>query len=192
MRGSKVAARYARAFFQDALARNAVDQAAADLALLKAVWQANPEVVALLGNPLIPPERKRELCREALATVVRAEQRQFLDLLIERRRVGLLPEVHDLFQELVDDHRSVVRAEVCSAAPLTEAETLALRGAVAQVFGGTPVLETRVQPELIGGVTVRVKDAVLDGSVRKSLDMLAARLKAVALDVSAFDEATQD
>jgi F-type H+-transporting ATPase subunit delta len=117
---------------------------------------------------------------------------RFLELLIERKRVDLLPEICGLFQEMVDDHRGVVRAEVRSAVRLTEAETARLRTTIATVFGGTPELVTSVHPELIGGVTVRVKDSVVDGSVRTSLDMLAADLKAVTLDLSAFEKGSTD
>jgi len=192
MKARKAATRYARALFEDALARNAVREAAEDLALLDGVWEENPELVTLLGHPLVPLASKRELCREHLAARVRPEQMSFLDLLIRRRRVAMLPGIRESFQALVDDHQGVVRAGVWSAAPLTEEEQARLARGIAAVFGGTPVIRTQVRPELIGGVTVRVKDSVIDGSVRTSLDMLAADLRAVALDVSAFEDGSSD
>ncbi len=188
MRDRKAAARYARALFEDALARQAVDEAAEDLALLNQVQRQSPELTTLLAHPLVAPERKRELCREHLASRVRPEQLDFLDLLVQRRRVDLLGAIAELFQELVDDHQGVVRAGVWSAAPLTESEKARLSQAIAAVFGGQPVLDTQVRPELIGGVTVRVKDSVLDGSVRTSLDKLAVDLRAVSLDMAAFED----
>ena len=188
MRDRKAAARYARALFEDALARQAVDEAAEDLTLLNEVQRQSPELVALLSHPLVAAERKRAICQEHLASRVRPEQMNFLDLLVARRRVELLPDITALFQELVDEHRGVVRAGVWSAAPLTEEEVTRLSEAVGEVFGGRPVLKTQVRPELIGGVTVRVKDAVLDGSVRTSLDRLAADLRAVSLDMAAFED----
>ena len=190
MKARKAASRYARALFEDALARNAVREAADDLALLSGVWEQSPELVTLLAHPLVPLASKRDLCREHLASRVRPEQMNFLDLLIRRRRVAMLPEVRHSFQALVDDHQGVVRARVWSAAPLTEEEQARLSRGVAAVFGGTPVVSAQVRPELIGGVTVRVKDSVVDGSVRTSLDMLAADLRTVGLDVSAFEHDT--
>jgi F-type H+-transporting ATPase subunit delta len=192
MRDRKVAARYARAFFEDALARQAVDEAAGDLARLEQVWKQNPELVAYLSHPLMPPERKRELAQEHLGESVHTDQMRFLELLMERRRVELLPEICEVFAAMVDDHQGIVRAEVRSAVPMTQDETGRLTGTIAALFGGTPELATSVHPELIGGVTVRVKDSVLDGSVRTSLDMLAADLRAVKLDVSAFEEDHDD
>ncbi|MBM4321148.1 MAG: ATP synthase F1 subunit delta, partial [Deltaproteobacteria bacterium] len=141
MRDRKAAARYAKALFEDALARQAVDEAAADLALLHEVQRQSPDFVALLGHPLVAAERKRELCREHLGSRLRPEQLSFLDLLVERRRVDLLPEIAERFQQLVDDHRGIVRAGVWSAAPLTAEETARLSGAIAAVFGGQPVIK---------------------------------------------------
>jgi F-type H+-transporting ATPase subunit delta len=188
MRDRKAAARYAKALFEDALARQAVDEAAEDLALLDDVHRRSPELAALLSHPLVALERKRELCQSHLGARLRPAQMDFLDLLIQRRRVELLPEIADVFQTLVDDHRGIIRAGVWSAAPLTEAEVARLTQAVAAIFGGQPVIKMQVHPELIGGVTVRVKDSVLDGSVRTSLDVLAGDLRAVSLDMAAFDE----
>jgi len=188
MRDRKAAVRYARALFEDARARQAVAEAAEDLALLNEVQRRSPDLVAFLGHPLVAAERKRELCREHLGSRLRPEQLSFLDLLVQRRRVDLLPEIAERFQQLVDDHQGLVRAGVWSAAPLTADETARLTQAIAEVFGGRPVIKMQVRPELIGGVTVRVRDSVLDGSVRTSLDMLAADLRAVSLDMAAFED----
>ena len=188
MRDRKAAVRYARAFFDDALARQAVDEAAGDLAVLKEILRGTPDLAAYLAHPLVPPARKRELCREHFAPTIGAGQLQLLDLLIRRGRTALLPEISDLFQRLVDDYRGIVRAQVRSAAPLIEEEKHRLHGTIAAVFGGAPIVLTTVHPELVGGVTVRVKDMVIDGSIRKSLNDMAVRLRAVMPDVASPDE----
>lgn len=188
MRDRKAAARYARAVFQEALSHDRLDEAAEDLALLGKVWSESPELVAFLSHPLVTPEKKREVCRVLLGSWIRSTQLQLLELLVERKRVALLPEIAPLFEEMVDDHRGIVRAEVHSAVPLTEDEQARLSRALAALFGGTPILTLQVRPELIGGVAVRVKDAVLDGSVRTSLNVLAADLRAVSVDVSAMEQ----
>ncbi|MGQ9731058.1 MAG: ATP synthase F1 subunit delta [Candidatus Zipacnadales bacterium] len=181
MRNRKAAARYARAFFEDALAREAIDAASADLSLLKEIWRHTPELVSFLDHPLVSPQRKRALCETHLGKLVHAEQMRFLDLLIDRGRIPLLPDICDLFLEIVDDHRGIIRADVRSAVPLTETEQLRLHTLLGQVFGRKPLTVMSVHPELIGGVAVRVKDCMLDGSVRTSLKMLASALRTVPI-----------
>ncbi len=182
MRDRKAAVRFAKALFYEALDRAETDQAARDLSTMKAICGQAPDVVEFLSHPLVAADRKKQLCREQFAALIQPEQMRFLELLIDHQRVGLLPDIVEHFGALVDDHRGVVRAQVQSAVPLTEDESARLTAAVATLFGGEPLLEVRVHPELIGGMTVRVKDAVLDGSVRKSLDVLRTDLQAAALD----------
>jgi F-type H+-transporting ATPase subunit delta len=192
MRDRKAALRFARAFFEEARRREAVDQAARELLVLKAIWVQTPELIDFLSHPLVPYDRKAQVCREHLGSHVQAEQIRLLEVLIERRRVELLPDIVDYFQLLADEHHGIVRAKVQSAVPLTEDERTRLGGAIAGLFGGQPVLDVSVHPELVGGVTVRVKDAVVDGSVRTSLRVLRADLQAATLDQPAASDRSED
>jgi len=185
MRDRKAAVRFARAFFYDAQQRNAVAQAGRDLATLGEYARQVPELTEFLAHPLVPADAKKRLCREQFGQVIAPEQMAFLDLLIDRKRAALLPDIIKCFRALVEDHARIVRAEVWSATPLTSEEQERIRRAVAAAFDGEPVLDVQVRPELIGGVRVRVKDAVVDGSIRTALKVLAADLKAGALPSAA-------
>jgi F-type H+-transporting ATPase subunit delta len=192
MRDRKAAVRFARAFFAEAGQRDAVQQAGRDLAALGAIARQVPELTGFLAHPLVPAEAKKQLCREHLGQVIAPGQMAFLDLLIDRERVALLPDIIECFQALVDDHARVIRAEVWSAAPLTDQERERLGRAIAAAFGGEPVLEVQVRAELIGGMRVRVRDTVVDGSIRTSLRVLAADLKAGPLPGAAGGESPAD
>jgi F-type H+-transporting ATPase subunit delta len=178
MRDRKAAVRFARAFFEDAHQRNAIEQAGRDLATLGAIARQVPELVAFLAHPLVAAEEKKQLLREQLGGLVQPEPMAYIDLLIDRKRAALLPGIVEHFQALVDDHARVVRADVWSATPLSPVDEGRLQAAIARAFGGEPVLSVWVRPELIGGVRVRVKDTVLDGSIRAALKALSADLKA--------------
>jgi len=181
MRDHKAAVRYAKAFFEDAHEREAVDEAARDLQTLRAIWGQSPDLVRFLGHPMVGARRKKRLVREQFAEALAEGSLRFLDLLIDRQRAELLPDIAAVFQGLVDDHRGVVRAHVRAAVPLTKEEQAQLIGILARNFGGSPTVVVETRPELIGGLTVRVKDTYIDGSVRTSLDVLAADLRAASL-----------
>jgi F-type H+-transporting ATPase subunit delta len=189
MHDRKAAVRFARAFFYDAQQRDAVEQAGRELALLGECVRRVPELIAFLAHPLVPAETKRDLCREQLGQFMALEQLSFLDLLIERERAALLPAAIGNFQVLVDDWARVIRAQVWTAVPLTPEEQERLRQAVAAAFDGAPVLSLSVEPGLVGGVVVRVKDTVLDGSLRTALRLLSADLKAGAAPLPTGGEA---
>jgi F-type H+-transporting ATPase subunit delta len=149
-----------------------------DLAHIGELVRAVPELVGFLAHPLVPAEDKKALCRKHFGPMIQPEQLTLLDLLVDKKRAGLLPDVVECFGGLVDDHQGVIKAEVWAAVPLTSQEETRLRAALAAAFHADPVVTVAVHPELIGGLRVRVKDTVIDGSIRTALKMLSEHLKA--------------
>jgi F-type H+-transporting ATPase subunit delta len=105
-----------------------------------------------------------------------AEVQRFVLLLLERRRISALPAIARAYLELADAHTGRVRALVTSAQPLSPAEADRVRRSLEQRTGKKVIMETAVDPALIGGVVARVGDLVLDGSVRTQIAALKQRL----------------
>ena len=97
-----------------------------------------------------------------------------------RRRVSLVPAIVGEYGRLLDRHRGIAAAVVTSAAPLSAEETEAIAARVASLAGTTVSLRTAVDPALIGGVTVRIGDRLIDASVRGRLERLRDRIVAGA------------
>jgi F-type H+-transporting ATPase subunit delta len=102
--------------------------------------------------------------------------RNFLYILIDRRRTDMLGEVAEAFETAIDERLGFVRAKVTSAAPLTERQQAELQQALSQVAGKQVRCDFTVDPSLIGGVVARIGSTVYDGSVRSQLDSLRQRL----------------
>ena len=90
-------------------------------------------------------------------------------LLASRNLVHLLPAIADRFQELLDAHNGVSRAEAVSAVPLDDSQRRSVERALADMYGGEIRLTSRVDPEILGGMVIRIGDRVLDGSARTRL-----------------------
>lgn len=174
---STAARRYAEAAFQLAQRDDALDRWAADLQVA-ADLAALPEVERTLDNPAIPLAERRAGLDRALEGRVQEPVRKLAGLLLERSRISLLPRVAAEYRRLLNSHRGVVTAVVTSAAPLTEDEAAAVRARVEQMAGAKAELEVRVDPDLIGGLTVQVGDRFLDASVRGRLERLRSELLA--------------
>jgi F-type H+-transporting ATPase subunit delta len=101
---------------------------------------------------------------------------RFVLLLLDRRRIVLLPAIARAYRDLTDAHVGRVRAEVISAEALTPATVDRVRRSLEQRTGKKVIINSKVDPGLIGGVVARVGDLVLDGSVRTQLEDLRARL----------------
>jgi len=178
---SKTAAiRYARALFDVALNEKAdLEQIERWLADFNLLFEQHHALKKVLLNPAVPVPRKRaamvELTTRAKAPSIVAK---LLALLAERDRLILLPDVLASYRERLMVHRNVVRAEVTTAAPLTDARTRAIADRLAQVTGRQVVLEARVDSEIIGGLVAKVGSVVYDASLTRQLQKMRERLGA--------------
>lgn len=163
---------YARAAF--AVARDASRLPAWSDALgFAARVAADPQVAALLGNPKLT----RDDALVLLAPDTAGEEfSNFLGLLFDNRRLGLLPEIAGLFDELRFEAERVVRARVTSAVALPAAELETIKAALRRRFGREVEVETAVDPALLGGAVIDAGDVVIDGSLKGKLGRLQAAL----------------
>jgi F-type H+-transporting ATPase subunit delta len=99
-------------------------------------------------------------------------------LLLARGRLELLGPISAEYSRLLNARRGVVSATVTSATPLTGDEDTAIRARVAQLTGTTVDVHTAVDPALIGGLTVKIGDRLIDASVRGRLERLREQLLA--------------
>ncbi len=172
---SSAAKRYAQAVFTLAKEQNTLDVWQNDLALLDNIVR-DDHVVSYLTNPTITSEKKVDAVESALNTNVQPETRNLVKLLIERDRAALIPEIREIFDDEVRTERGVAVATVTTADPLSEVERDLVRDKLESMTGKTVELVLSVDPEIIGGIVIRIGDQVIDGSVRNKLERLRARL----------------
>jgi F-type H+-transporting ATPase subunit delta len=171
------ARRYAEAAFQVAQADGTLDRWEADLATAAEIL-GRPDVAPVVGNPAVPVAQRLGVVQQLLGSRVSPQALRLISLLVERGRVNGLPKVRDDYHALLNAHRGVVEATVTSAVPLTADETAAIRSRVEAMAGSAIELRTEVNPDLIGGLTVQVRDRLLDASIRGRLERLRTQLHA--------------
>jgi F-type H+-transporting ATPase subunit delta len=136
-----------------------------------------PRFGELLTNPkVLLVDRLRSLERLLDALEPPALIRHFLTVLLRKGRLLALPHIVDEFRTLADSRAGVLRPTVTSAAPLTPAETEELSRLLKQRFGKDVLLTLTVDPELIGGVVVRIGSLSFDGSIRSQLKAIHRQL----------------
>jgi F-type H+-transporting ATPase subunit delta len=179
-RATTAARRYAEAAFDLARAEDDLDGWADELRLAGGIV-ADERVSALLDNPAIPLDEREAAIAAVLEGKVREPVRRLAALLLRRNRGSILPAVSREFDRLLNRDRGIVTAVVTSASPLSDADLDVVRRRVATMgVGSTVELEQRVDESLIGGLTVRVGDRLIDASVRGRLERLRAQLVAGA------------
>jgi len=179
--GSGVGRVYAEALFAIAKETNAVDEMLDDLAGVERALRDNADFAAILSSPNITRDEASRMLRATFEGKVGKHVLNLMLVLLARGRQPALPQTADAFRALVDVDRRQRRVAIATAAPLDAAQTSALATALAAKSGDRVILETSVDPSLLGGAVARVGDWVVDGSLRTGLVLLAKQMQAEAL-----------
>ncbi|MGO4304731.1 F0F1 ATP synthase subunit delta [Cupriavidus sp. RAF12] len=139
---------------------------------------ANPDMKALADDPNVSSQKVVEVFLSVLKNPVNDEARRFVNLLAENNRLTVLPEIAEQFHALKNAREGSSDVEITSAFPLEGSQLNELVAALERKFGRKLYAKVAVDPSLIGGVSVKVGDEVLDTSVRARLAALQATLTA--------------
>lgn len=171
-----IAARYADALFDLALQSNVVDAVDGDFKRLKAAMRASGDLRRFLRSPVWGAnEQTKAIIAIADRAGAGALTRNFLMLVARNRRLFALGPMIDAFAARLSTHRGEVRAEATSAAPLSDDHVRRLRHEIEAIVGKAVNLDLRVDPEILGGLVVKVGSTMIDSSLKTKL----ARLKSV-------------
>ena len=173
------ARRYAEAAFEIAERDGSVDAWLTALAIAEERL-TSPEAMRLLSNPAIPAASRVEVLLHLLGDDVRGAPRNLLALMVRRGRFEQLPAVSREFRRLHLRREGIVEATVTTASALGTADVEALRQRLETLTGKRVELQPLVDPELLGGVSVRIGDHLIDGSVRGRLERLRTELSTFA------------
>jgi F-type H+-transporting ATPase subunit delta len=171
------ASRYARALVDVAFKESDPDKAGRDLSTIVALVTEHADLCRALTSPAVPASGKRAIV-DTLSerTGAAAPVRNLLRLLATRDRLDLLAEIERVYRERLQERQQVLRAGVTSAAALDEARRTRLAERLSAVTGQRVVLDTAVDPSIIGGLVARIGSTIYDGSVKTQLAKMRERL----------------
>lgn len=174
------ARRYAEAAFQVAVGDDTLDAWRKDLDTAAAVV-GQERIGRALANPAIPLETRIATAEATFGQLVGPKVMNLLRLMLRRGRIQELPRLAAEFSRLDDERQGIARASVTSTLPLEPDEVSALKERLASSTDRRVELDLNVDPELLGGLVVRLGDLLVDGSVRSRLERLRNRLVSGAL-----------
>lgn len=170
-----IARRYAEAIFDIASRQNTVDRTLEDVKAIAMVF-SHRTLSYLLREPKISAKRKETAIRQALAKKVLPTSLNLALLLVQRELVEVTPQIAAELENLILDSRNEAVAQVTTAAQIDEALSAAVKKALEKKTGKTIIMQTRIDPSVLGGVIARVGDEIIDGSVRNRLHILQEQL----------------
>jgi F-type H+-transporting ATPase subunit delta len=170
-----VARRYARALMD--LVQADPQPIADRLAEFGNLLEQNPNLREVLQSPAFQEKERMRVLKTILEKLaIKPPLDRFLELLTERRRINQLEGIIEIFGEYVDQQKNRVRVIVESATALDAQAKKGLRETLNRALGREVLMELRVNPQLIGGMSVRLGSLVVDGSVQAGLRRLRESL----------------
>jgi F-type H+-transporting ATPase subunit delta len=173
-----IARRYARALLEVAVESKTLEKTTDQLISFAQVLQKNQDLADILLNPAFTrPQRSAVV--EALfkaAGGLTPEVANLVRLLVDRGRLGYLPDIARVFLDMADQRVGLVRGKITSAVRLPPESIQKLQQALEKITQRKVTLEEKVDPRVLGGVAAQVGSVVYDGTLRSQLDELKRTL----------------
>ncbi len=181
MKIEPLAVTYSRALMELAQAAGRLRPVLEEIRSIGDLFRRDREFRIFIESPGIEAADKRKVLDAVFRGKADDLVVDFLELVVEKKRQFLLPEIFAECEVLYDAAVGRVRAEATSALPLDEAMRKDLVAALEAKLHKTVVLEEKVRPDILGGLIIRVGDEVADGSIRSALASIAARLESTRI-----------
>lgn len=177
MTSGSVAKRYAKALFEIGQEKNNLLAMLNQIQQLADLWQENEALQEAMTNPQISNAARRKVWQEiASRSGINKTGRNFLNLIIDKSRLQELPSIARELLALTDEKENRIRAELVSAAPVSQEGVTRLKSALERLTGKVVILSTKVDESLVGGMVTRVGDTLYDGSIKNQLNRLKANM----------------
>jgi F-type H+-transporting ATPase subunit delta len=170
---------YGRALFEVAEEQGKVDVLREQLGQFAEALEGNRELKLFFFSPYFSTAEKQQ----ALAGLLEGADDafvEFLKLLIENHRMPVIFRLRRAYERLWDEANRVLPVQVTSAIELDEATTQSIGASIGQSTSRKVTLSTRVDPDILGGIVVRVGNSILDASIRSRLEQLRKQVASAA------------
>jgi F-type H+-transporting ATPase subunit delta len=167
----EIAVVYARSLFEAALEQDKLDVVREQLGQFADALDGDRELQVFFFSPYFATQEKKDGLHKA---VTGAEDLfvNFLDLLLENHRMPAIFRIRREYDRLWEQHNRLLPVQVTSAVELDEETVRGIGDRIAEQTGRKVELSSRVEPDILGGIVVRVGNQVLDASIRNRLDTL--------------------
>ncbi len=173
-----LAGRYASALFDLARERNQIDSVSRSLDSLNQALADSRDLSRLIASPLVDrAEAGKAFSAVAAALKLDPITANFLGVLARNGRKGELSKAIRLFRRLAAEHRGETTAEVVSAHPLSDRQVAQLKSQLKARAGRDVAIEARTDPDILGGLIVKLGSEMIDSSLKTKLNRLALAMK---------------
>ncbi|MDF1673754.1 MAG: ATP synthase F1 subunit delta [Vicingaceae bacterium] len=169
MRDIKVASRYAKSLLGIAIEQNKLEELYSDMQLINSVCINNRELVLLLKSPIVKSDKKQTVVTEVFGKQVSKISNTFISLILSKKRESILADIAVAFIDAYKVYNNIITAHVTSAVELSKSQKEGIIKVLKSEGKDKVELIEVVNPEIIGGMILRVGDKQVDESIKRKL-----------------------
>ncbi len=177
-REQRVAKRYARALFEVTPPAE-LDRAEAQLTALSRIWSSSVDFRQSLSNPRVSESARLAVVEgvvQAIGGWATEPVKKTVSALVSLRKGGVIPALAEVFALFVSEYKKSLRIEVTLAAAADENTITELQKKLSSALGGEVKMNVKTDATLLGGMTIRLGDSLLDRSVAGTLQRVASQI----------------
>jgi F-type H+-transporting ATPase subunit delta len=178
---SPLAVAYAQSLLDLATDQKVEEQVGREISELAEIVSRDPQLQAFLESPSIGTEERAGVLAKSFKGQVSPLLYQFLQVANQRGMTGKLPQIAEAYDTLLDERLGKIEVDVTVPQRLNEQELEQVRQRISQALGKDAVVHQYVNPEMIGGMILRVGDRIIDASVKAQLAMLKQQMLRAAV-----------
>lgn len=166
-----VASRYGLALYSLALEENKIDSWQKDVKTLKSIFEENTDFIMILGSSFISLEERLEIVEKTLVGVDK-NIIGLIDVIMENNRTDLILDVFESFNSYCNQYRGVSEGLIYSTLKLDQTVIDQIEKKISKIENNKVELKNVIDPSLIGGLKVVIKDHIYDGSIKHNIEMM--------------------
>lgn len=168
---SNISKRYARAFFEIAGEEKKLEQYYNELSQFSSIVAENKDLGGFLANPIFDEEAKKKVLEKIIGRLSLSKMTiNFLNLLIDKKRIDVLPDIETCYRQLMDETLQKVRVTLKTAFPLSGEMQDYITSNLKKMTGQAVEVTVESDKGLLGGILIGVGDTLYDGSIKNQLN----------------------
>ena len=176
MNNNAIAERYAAALFNLASEQRQEARFGSVLDDIEQIAKEHPNFLRIMKHPVVRREDKKDMLKQLFSGKVPDEVLHFLYLLVDKKRENILQDIIPVYRELLNAHNKTVITDVTTAIPMFKKTQAILQKQLEEYLGQQVVMNCNTDPDMLGGVMIKVGDRLIDGSLKTQLSEMAQNL----------------
>lgn len=176
MNDSKISVRYARALFQSAIEKKALDKVYQDMIFISELCLI-PEVKELITSPVIVPSKKSRILNAVLEGNVEKLTLSLISMVVKNGRESFIPAIARVFMHDTMKYRGITESLLTTAVKVDSKVKNQISELISSVLGTKVELKEKIDKDIIGGFILRIDDNYIDASIKNKLRKIKKELK---------------